>query len=40
MTAVFYDERRKLIKTIHFGAERYTDYTMPPLTIERKENSK
>ena len=37
MTAVFYDERRKLIKTIHFGAERYTDYTMPPHDKEKRK---
>ena len=30
MAAIFYDENRTKIKTVHVGADGYIDYTMPP----------
>ena len=30
MTAMFYDNDMLSIQTIHFGAEGYDDYTIPP----------
>lgn len=37
MTAIFYDENKKIIKTVHFGAAGYTDYTMPPHDKEKRK---
>ena len=30
MTTIFYDKDKTPIKTIHFGAESYDDYTVAP----------
>ena len=35
MTAIFYDEKKTINKTVHFGGEGYTDYTMPPHDKEK-----
>lgn len=37
MTATFYDENRTPIKTVHFGAEGYTDYTISPHDKEKRK---
>ena len=37
MTAIFYDENRKIIKTIHFGAEGYTDFTISPHDQDKRK---
>ena len=34
-TARFYDENKQLVKTVHFGASGYPDYTIPPHDAER-----
>ena len=36
MTAIFYNEKQIPIKTVHFGAEGYDDYTVPPHDAEKK----
>jgi hypothetical protein len=36
MTAVFYDDDKKRIKTVHFGAQGYDDYTVAPHDREKK----
>ncbi|MFM7982730.1 MAG: hypothetical protein ACKPKO_25745, partial [Candidatus Fonsibacter sp.] len=35
-TALFYNENKQLIKTVHFGATGYPDYTIPPHDEERR----
>ena len=30
LTAIFYDDNRTKIKTVHFGADGYIDYTISP----------
>ncbi|NDD30538.1 MAG: hypothetical protein EB084_19945 [Proteobacteria bacterium] len=36
MTAIFYDKDLRRIKTVHFGATGYEDYTTAPHDKERK----
>ena len=36
-TAMFYDANKQLIKTTHFGASGYPDYTVPPHDEERRK---
>ena len=36
-TAMFYDAKKQLIKTTHFGASGYPDYTVPPHDEERRK---
>ena len=36
MTAIFYDKANTPIKTVHFGAAGYLDYTIAPHDEERK----
>ena len=36
MTAIFYNEERIHIKTVHFGAECYDDYAVPPHDADKK----
>ena len=36
MTAIFYDDEKIPIKTIHFGAESYDDYTVAPHDKDKK----
>ena len=37
MTALFYDHDKMPIKTVHFGAVGYVDYTVAPHDKEKKE---
>ena len=37
MTAIFYDNDKKQIKTVHFGATGYLDYTIAPHDEERRK---
>ena len=36
MTATFYDDSKKPIQTVHFGAAGYPDYTVAPRDAERR----
>ena len=36
MTAIFYDNEKKPVKTVHFGATGYPDYAISPHDEERK----
>ena len=36
LTALFYNESKQLIKTVHFGATGYLDYTISPHDEERR----
>ena len=36
MKANFYNEEKIPIKTVHFGAEGYDDYTIPPHDAVKK----
>ena len=37
MTAIFYDNDKKQIQTVNFGAAGYIDYTIAPHDEERKK---
>ena len=36
LTAIFYDDEQIPIKTVHFGAHGYDDYTVPPHDDDKK----
>ncbi|MFM7987032.1 MAG: hypothetical protein ACKPKO_47740, partial [Candidatus Fonsibacter sp.] len=36
-TAMFYDANKQPIKTTHFGATGYPDYTVPPHDEEKRK---
>ena len=36
LTAIFYDDEKIPIKTVHFGAHGYDDYTVPPHDDDKK----
>ena len=36
MTAIFYNEEKIPIKTVHFGAEGYDDCTIPPHDADKQ----
>jgi hypothetical protein len=37
LTAIFYDDNRTKIKTVHFGADGYIDYTISPHDKEKRK---